>query len=320
MKRFILILLGALCANVGWSQSIELRVEVPTDECRLVGTLLLPSIDEAQKVPVALLISGSGPTDRNGNNMRMRNNSLKMIAEELAAVGIASLRYDKRAIGESAYPKFDESQVTLHTYADDVRRWVDYLRRDKRFSAITLIGHSEGAQLALMAAADGARVDKVISIAGAGRPLDVILREQLASQPEQIKRAAYSIIDTLKAGNFSRDVPVFLNSLFRQSVQPMLISYFALNPARLAAQLNVPLLIIQGDADIQIRPSDARALSAANHGADMMIIHQMNHVLKHCTTLDKTEQMSIYSNPSLPLHDDLMPGIVHFIRDGHIHY
>lgn len=316
MKRFLMVLCGSLCAVCAWGQSVELSVEIPTDEYKLCGTLLLPSVEQKGKVPVALLVAGSGPTDRNGNNMRMRNNSLKMVADDLAAAGIASLRYDKRAIGESAYPKFDQARATVDIYADDVKEWVEFLSKDKRFSSITIIGHSEGSLLALMAANSGAKVDRIVSLAGAGRSFDVLLREQLAQQPDQIKRAAYAIIDTLKSGKRCSDVPVFLNSLFLSSIQPFWISMFKQNPAKLAARLEIPLLIIQGDTDIQVKPTDAYALAAANHNAEMVIVHHMNHVLKHCHTVDKNEQMPLYSNPSLPLHEDLMPAIVSFINNG----
>ncbi len=315
MKRKIAVLFLALVTTCEvLAQTVEQMVEIVTpDGMKLKGTLLLPLLEQKEAFPIALIIAGSGPTDRNGNNPLMLNNSLKLVAEGLATAGIASLRYDKRGVGASRNNTISESELTMDTYADDVISWVEYINNDPRITDLTLIGHSEGARLALRAINNGADVEHVVLLAGAGRSLDVILKEQLSDQPEQIKELSYAIIDTLKKGKTYDSVPVFLNSLFRHSVQPALIAEFQVKPSELATNVTIPMLIVQGTTDIQITIQDAKALSAANHDAELVIIENMNHVLKECVSTDKQTQTSYYSNPNIPLHPKLMPVINNFI-------
>src|SRR5690606_27508107 len=101
------------------------------------GTLLVPA--NLEEMPVALIISGSGPTDRDGNNPVMQNNSLKLLAEALADAGIASLRYDKRGIAASAIPNASESDVTFEDFISDAEGWIDLLKQDERFNDFVVI-------------------------------------------------------------------------------------------------------------------------------------------------------------------------------------
>lgn len=316
MKRVFAVGLALILLQLGvLAQSVEQLVELRTgDGVILRGTLLLPSLEQDNPIAVALIVSGSGPTDRDGNSPYMLNNSLKMVAEELMKQGIASLRYDKRGVRASAVPAFDESKITLDSYAKDVENLVRYLNRDARFDDIILIGHSEGASLAMRAIANGADANQLILLAGAGRPMQKILREQLATQPQQIKDISYAIIDTLESGRMYNGVPLFLNSLFRPSIQPALIEEFKVEPTELAASIKVPMLIVQGTTDIQISQQDAKKLSSANKSAELYIIENMNHVLKECEVMDKDAQMQYYTNPLLPLHYNLMPKIIEFIE------
>lgn len=296
------------------AQSVEQSVTIRAkDGSILSGTLLFPSIEQDWALPIALLVAGRGKTDRNGNNRLMLNNSLKMIAEGLAAEGIASLRYDNRGVGGSHSRNFNKSAITLSTYIDDVRGWISFIKNDPRFAQLTIIGYSQGAKLALTVLTQGGEAQQVILIAGAGRPLDIVLKNQLARQPEQIKELSYAIIDTLKKGKQYKNVPVFLNSLFRLTAQPKLIAEFSIIPTELAAKIDIPMLIIQGTTDIQATLEDAIALSEANQEAELMIIENMNHVLKECITTNKEKQTVYYSNPNIELHPKLVPAVVNFI-------
>ncbi len=314
MKKIMSVLVLTLVYVSAVCQTVEQEVTVVgKDGVKLSGSLLLPSVDQEGEVPVAIIVAGSGPTDRNGNNVMMLNNSLKMLAEGLAACGIASIRYDKRGIGASVIFDLDESKMVLEDFSSDVSSWVEFARKDGRLGDVTVIGHSEGAKLALMSSDSGADIDRVILLAGPGRPMDLILKEQLASQPAQVRDCAYAIIDSLSRGVTGVSVPVYLNALFRPSVQPFMVSDMAVDPAELASRVNVPMLIVQGDTDIQITLRDAVALSAANHDAELLVIHDMNHILKECDSKDRGIQTQIYSNPSLPLHKELVGAVSEFI-------
>lgn len=306
---FIIALLGF--SGYVHSQIKEEHIMLRTKDCDIQGTLMLPDGDVDA---VVLIVSGEGPTDRDGNQKMMRNNSYKQYAISLGAHHIASVRYDKRGIAASRMPDFDASEMRLSHYVDDVKAWVQMLRNDDRFSKIVVAGHSEGALMGLAAMAEGCGADGFISIAGIGRTYDIILKEQLAEQPLQIRNIAYQIIDTLRRGKIVSDVPVFLRAMFTDENQPYLISTFSYNPVRLARQITVPVLIVQGDTDMLVKVDDARLLFTAAPKSRLAIIDNMNHIMKYCPTLDKNIQADTYVNPSYPLSKRLVEQSVQFIN------
>ncbi|MEL1253261.1 alpha/beta fold hydrolase [Flavobacterium sp. DGU38] len=282
-------------------------LKINTDQ--LLGTLTMP--DVSKKCPVALIIAGSGPTDRNGNNPMMKNNSLKMLAEALAKHGIASLRFDKRGIGESKPAANSESGLVFENYTEDAKSWINFLKQDKRFSKVVVIGHSEGSLIGMIA---GAKADKFVSIAGAGDSADKILKAQISSKGmKQIEDMTFPIIDSLKSGKTVKNVDPMLNSLFRPSVQPYLISWFKYNPQTEIKKLNLPVLIIQGTKDLQVTVKDADNLSKANTNSELLIIDNMNHIMKIIEG-DQQANLESYNNETLPISETLTSKIVSFIQ------
>lgn len=287
----------------------ETNVTLKINTVQLFGTLTVP--DNAKKCPVALLISGSGPTDRNGNNPMMKNNSMKMLAEALAKNGIASLRFDKRGIGESKAAAIEESSLVFENYTEDVKSWINFIKQDKRFTQLTVIGHSEGSLIGMIA---GAKANKFISISGAGESADKLLKSQISSKGnKQVEEMTFPIIDSLKAGNKVNKVDPLLNSLFRPSIQPYLISWFKYDPQTEMKKLTVPILIVQGNNDLQVTVTDAENLAHANKNATLEIIDKMNHVLKIIEG-DKQANFQSYNNESLPISEIMTNKIVAFIK------
>ncbi|WDF60460.1 alpha/beta fold hydrolase [Flavobacterium sp. KACC 22758] len=287
----------------------ETNVTLKINIDQLYGTLTVP--DDVNKCPVALIIAGSGPTDRNGNNPMMKNNSLKMLAEALAKNGIASLRFDKRGIGESKASAVTESSLVFENYTEDVKSWINFLKQDKRFTQLTVIGHSEGSLIGMIA---GAKANKFISIAGAGESADKLLKSQISSKSnKQVEDMTFPIIDSLKTGNKVNKVDPLLNSLFRASIQPYLISWFKYDPQIEIKKLTVPVLIIQGNNDLQVSVKDAENLSQANKNAELVIIDKMNHILKIIDG-DKQANMTSYNNETLPVSETMINKIVSFIK------
>jgi pimeloyl-ACP methyl ester carboxylesterase len=281
---------------------MEQSVQTPTGE--LYGTLTVPILKGT--FPVALIIAGSGPTDRNGNNPQMKNNSLQMLAHELASQGIASLRYDKRGIGESAPAMISEEQLRFENYVEDAKAWAAQLKTDPRFRKLIVIGHSEGSLIGMLACE---QADAFVSLAGAGRPIDVILKEQLAAQltgKKKLLRAANEGISKLKEGKLVEDAPMELFGLFRPSVQPYLISWMKYDPANEISKLNIPIVIVQGTTDLQVQVKDAELLhQACPLNSKLIVIEGMNHIFK-MAPLDRVKNIETYSNPELPLAPELL--------------
>lgn len=318
MLRLLLLLTLCLAslaqaAPVAPRASILQRpITLDTGSGVLQGSLLLPRSNHP--VPVALIISGSGATDRDGNNPDAgRTDSLKKLAWALARAGIASVRYDKRGVASGLPLAPDERQLSVEAYVADAVAWTRKLAADPRFGPLTLIGHSEGALIASLAAPDTAATG-VVTLAGSGRPIDEVLREQLRERlPPPLYARSEQLLDELKAGQQDEQVPEPLQVVFRPSVQPYLISLFRQNPAQAFAALQVPALVVQGEHDIQVGVEDADALVAANPRARKVLIPGMNHVLR-IVPLDMKQQVASYNNPNLPLAAGLADALSGFIK------
>lgn len=289
-------------------------VSVLADEPELKRTLLLPA-DAALPVPAVLLIAGSGPTDRDGNSAGLpgKNDSLKMIAVGLAGKGIASLRYDKRGIGESRAAAASESDLRFENYVDDAVMFCNLLKADRRFRGVVVVGHSEGSLIGMIAAKRCGAAG-FVSLSGAGRPAVEILRIQLADKlPPELAEKSEAVLRALEAGKTTPDPPAELAALYRPSVQPYLISWFKYDPSKEIAALSAPVLIVQGSTDIQTSVDDAKRLAAANRKSKLLVIDGMNHVLKMVSgNLEK--QLPSYSDPALPLAEALLPALVEHVR------
>ncbi len=298
-------------------------VTLKTPTAVFYGTLLRPQ--SRSEVPVVLIIPGSGPTDRDGNSLALpgANNSLKLLAEALAARGIASVRYDKRGIGETGKAMqlaaektrtvLREEDLSFESYIDDAVLWGKQLLADSRFSTLTVMGHSEGSLIG-MVASQRMGANAFVSIAGAGRPVQQIILEQVKPQfsPELLKQTE-EILEQLAAGKTVASVPPELNILVRPSVQPYMISWLRYDPAKEISKLRVPVLIVQGTTDLQTRPEDARRLAGGNPAAKLVLIEGMNHVLKMVPN-DRDKQVSSYSDPALPVAPELISGVDRFVN------
>jgi fermentation-respiration switch protein FrsA (DUF1100 family) len=305
----VILSVAVLAVWVTAAWGIEQPVQLKTATGTLHGTLDLAS--GTFPYPVVLILSGSGPTDRDGNQALMKNDSLKLLGRALVARGIAALRYDKRGVAESAAAVPKEEDLRFETYVADAVQWVTWLRQDPRFTRVGIIGHSEGSLIGMLAAKQ-AKVDAFVSLAGSGRAAPALIREQVDTKlPPSVKRRSSQILDELVAGRTVKDVPKELAALYRPSVQPYLISWFKYDPVREIAALEVPVLIVQGTTDLQISVDDAKRLAAAKKDAKLRLIDGMNHVLKHAT--QPAEQQATYSDPSLPIKAQAVEEITAFL-------
>lgn len=257
----------------------EHELALPTAWGQLAGTLLLP--EGAGPWPAALLIAGSGPTDRDGNNLLMEGpcDTLKLLARELGARGIASLRYDKRGVGGSSYPGLSEAALRFDHLVDDAVLLGRLLQSDGRLGELTLLGHSEGALIASLAA-EALQPRAVVCVAGAGEKASAVIRRQVQhALPPDLLQPALSTLEAMEAGREVQDVPDALVLLFRPTVQPYMISWFAHDPPAVLGRLQVPVLLVHGALDTQVGVEHVRWLHAGKPDARLRIVEGMDHSL-----------------------------------------
>ncbi|WP_336985468.1 alpha/beta hydrolase [Altererythrobacter aquiaggeris] len=280
----------------------------------LAGTLVAAEPGQ----PVVLIIPGSGPTDRDGNNpLGVAASSYRLLAEGLAARGIGSVRIDKRGMFGSAAAVPDANDVTIGDYATDVATWKTAIRSVTGAECVWLAGHSEGGLVALAAAQQPGNICGVILLASMGRPLGTILREQLSANPANgpLLPDAMAAITSLENGE-RVDVSAMhpaLAGLFAPPIQGFLIDAMSRDPAALAAASDLPLLIIHGEADIQVALADARALHSARPDSKLVILPGVNHLLKTFEGETPAANLASYSNPDLPISPAVVGAVADFI-------
>ena len=310
MKKLFYVLL-LIASTTAFSQNTSgFTTENIAVNSLLNGTLYAP-IKQNNTTNLVILIAGSGPTNRDGNQIGLTNNSLKLLAESLVKNGIAVYSYDKRIFAQMAAGKLDEASLSFDNFIDDAKAVVLYFKNQKKYHSITIAGHSEGALIGMVAANGNA--DAYISIAGAGRPIDEVLLEQIGKQAPFLKEEVEKNLATLKNGNTFELKNQMLASLFRASVQPYMISWIKYHPQNEIKKLQIPSLLINGDKDIQVSVQDAQLLQQAKPDAQLQIIPNMNHIFKVIKG-DDTENKASYTNPELPISTELTSIITTFIR------
>jgi len=268
--------------------------------------------DAKKPVPVVLMVAGSGPTDRNCNQQGMETNTFKMIADSLRKAGIASVRYDKRGVGESAAALNDESKLVFDDMVKDAAGFIKMLKADKRFSHVIVMGHSEGSLVGMMAAARE-NAAAYISVAGLGERADKIIVRQIAAQSEELSLKAAFMLDSMQKGNNVQNVDPALQSLFRPSVQPYIKSWIKHDPQEEIKKLSCPVLVLQGTTDLQVPTEEADLLKAAYPKATLKIVDGMNHVLK-AAPADRAANIATYTQPGLPVSKDATTALVSFVN------
>lgn len=289
-------------------------ITAPGPQASLAGTLA----DAGPGAPIVLIIPGSGPTDRDGNNpMGVTAAPYRLLAEGLAAKGVSSVRIDKRGMFGSKAAFADPNAVTIADYATDVRNWVASIRERTGARCVWLLGHSEGGLVAITTAQQQGGICGVILVAAPGRKLGVVIREQLNANPANapLIESAIAALHELESGRRvdTAGMNPALLTLFAPQVQPFLIDLLAQDPAKLAASVRLPMLIVQGGRDVQVSPADFDALRKAQLHAKSVLVPNMSHVLKTVEGEDRAASLATYSDPSLPISADLVDSIADFV-------
>jgi hypothetical protein len=295
---------------------VQTYIEAAGPTGPLKGTMLAPPKAGA---PVILMIPGSGPIDRDGNSPQgIKAASLKLLAEGMSANGIATVRADKRGMYASAAATPDANAVTISAYAADVHSWATSIRRQTGAKCIWVLGHGEGGLVALAAGRDSSDICGLVLVSAAGRPIGAVLAEQLKSNPTNapIPDQALSAITELEAGRHvdTTTLNPGLLPLFGPAAQNFLIDEMALDPAKLIASFHKPVLILQGERDLQVSVEDARLLKQANPKAKLVLLPDANYVLKTVASDDRGANVATYADPSLPLAPNVVSSMTAFVE------
>lgn len=302
----LLILISNLCFSQNEENtflSSELSITKWID-----GTLLIPEQNEANKL--AIIIAGSGPTDRNGNQNFLINNSLKKLAEELTNNGIATFRYDKRIVKQIRQGNVDNN-IKFDDFINDASDVITHFKTSNQFSEIFVIGHSQGSLVGMIASQD--KVNGFVSLAGTGQNIGDIIIEQINSTAPMLKEDTEQVVSILKAGKTTNDYPLALSSMFSKDIQPFMISWMAYNPTNIINSLNCPVLIVNGTKDLQVSVKEAELLKRANDNSNIVIIEKMNHVLIEIEG-DDLENSKSYNESFRKISPTLIENITNFIK------
>jgi uncharacterized protein len=279
----------------------------------LSGAMLRPGASSA----AILIIPGSGPTDRDGNNrLGVKGSPYKLLAEGLARRGVTTVRVDKRGMFGSSGAVADANAVTISDYAGDVHAWVKVIREQTGVPCVWVAGHSEGGLVALASSRNPDGLCGLILLAAPGRPVGQVLREQLqlALGGGPMLQQATSAIRALEAGRHPDVYSLHptLQQLFAPSLQGFLISMFSYDPARLIADFHKPVLILQGERDLQISVADAKRLKQAAPAAKLVLLPDANHFFKVVKSADKAANAEAYSK-LVPLTPHIADEIADFV-------
>ncbi|WP_405605702.1 alpha/beta hydrolase [Polaribacter sp. Asnod1-A03] len=294
-----------LSITVSFAQIKSEEILITNDKIELPGTLTFSE----ENSPLIIWVHGSGPVDRNGNQpaQNVNANYIKQIRDAVNKKNIAFFSFDKRTANKKNW-EFSKN-INFSDFAKDLDAVISHFKNDKRFTEITLIGHSQGSLVAMLASND---IDKYISLAGAGETIDKTIVKQFGKNNPTLGEAAQQQFDTLKAKGRIETVNPFLMSVFAKQNQAFLYSWMQINPTEEIKKLAIPILIINGNKDLQVKIEDAKLLHAANPKSKLVIIENMNHVLKN---IEKEEDnMASYFSADFPISEKLIETIIKFVR------
>jgi len=308
-------LLGGVVAFIGDFAEGDIAPEISEISAgELRGTM----INARNSDPVVLIVPGSGPTDRDGNSpLGVNTDAYKLLAEELSKERIATVRIDKRGMFDSAAAG-DPSAVTPADYVADIHSWIDTIKAARGSDCVFLLGHSEGALMVSLAAQGRKDVCGLILVAGMGRKMGDVIRQQLRDNPANasLLDQALAALSELEAGrhvDVSTMHPAVV-PLFAPQVQDYLISVINLDPVAELNRANTDTLILQGKTDLQVTVADANLLNRARK-TKLRLVDNMNHVLKEAPA-DRAANLATYADPSLPLAPRLVRRIEDFVKDS----
>lgn len=291
------------------NEIIEEEYNLYNDSIQLPGTLSYQKTDQAQ--PLVIFIQGSGNPDRDGNqkSLGVNANYIKSLRDSLNTNGIAFYSYDKRNVTPSNMPLILKSFV-FQDLVEDAKTAILEFKDDDRFSSVSIIGHSQGSLVGMLAVNE--HVDKYISLAGLSKTVDKAIVSQVSNQNQQLGEAAKSHFKELEeTGEINEPNPMLVSIFAKQNLE-FIKSYMTYDPVEEIKKLDLPVLIVNGNKDLQVLESDAESLYKAKPDAEFKIIKGMNHVLKSITKDE--DNLKSYTSPDFPISEELVEVITAFVK------
>jgi len=281
------------------------EILITNDSIQLPGTLTYSN----DKSPLIIWVHGSGNVDRNGNQagVNIKANYIKQFRDSINKHNIAFFSYDKRSSNKK---NLEHLKGTLFKdFVEDAKKVISHFKANQRFSEIILIGHSQGSLTAMLAAKN---IDKYISIAGASKSIDKTILEQINRQSPGITPFVEKHFKELKETGKIKKVNPLLMSVFAPQNQPFLANWMEYNPTEEIKKITIPVLIINGTKDLQVKIEDAKNLHKALPTSKLTLINNMNHVLKNIEK--EGDNMSSYYSPDFAISEKLITTIIAFIK------
>ena len=306
MKQ-IATLFFLVISYLGYNQEITFtQTDLPITKF-IDGTLLTPN---SGSNTLAIIIAGSGPTDRDGNQNFLKTSNLKKLAVNLTNNGIATFRYDKRIVKQIRKGNVDPN-IMFDNFVSDAIDVVNYFKKQNTYKKIYIIGHSQGSLIGMMAAKEN--VDGFVSLAGAGQTIDNVITEQIQKTAPMFTDDTKRVFSVLKEGKTTTDYPAALASVFDINVQRFIANWMSYNPQEEIKKLDMPILIVNGTKDLQVSVEEAKLLNDSAKNSELKLIDKMNHVL-FIIEGDDQENAKSYNDHAGKVSEELINTIVAFIK------
>ena len=302
--KYIFILLFISTISVAQKITSE-EILIKNDSIELPGTLSFTKNNS----PLIIWIHGSGNIDRNGNQGNsVKANYIQKFRKAINTKGIAFFSYDKRTSNPKNFKLL--KGISYEDLVNDAKKVISYFKNDQRFSEIILVGHSQGSLTAMLASE---RVDKYISIAGPASTIDKTIVQQITKQSKPLGESAKAHFKELLETGDIKQVNPFLVSIFAKQNLKFIASWAKHNPTEEIQKIKIPILIINGDKDLQVKMIDAQKLHSANPNSTLAIISNMNHVLVKLE--NDNDNMKSYYSDNFKQSIKLITTIVAFINN-----
>ena len=272
----------------------EVKFDHKEANVTLAGTMTFPEgYKEGQKVPVVLMVTGSGPQNR--DEELMGHKPFLVLADRLARHGIASLRYDDRGTGLSTG---DFSSATTAALATDALAGIKYLRSLKKFSCVGILGHSEGGSIAYMLGAGG-NADFIVSLAGPACKVDTLMMLQL-NKLSRLQGAKEDVV---------HNVAETRQLLLSQDGGPWMKAFLNMDFSQFLKSVKCPVMALGGSNDLNV-PAEFNMQSLKNglpHNSKnvIKIYPGLNHLFQHSSTGNPLDYVNIEETMSEEVLNDM---------------